>query len=208
MSKTNKQIQQRLADLGYYKGLIDGRIGPVSRSAIRTFQDGVGLKPDGIVGPLTLATLFPIVVTPGSTKFDKSSMNSLKKAHVDLQKVLMAARELTEFRVLDSTRGEKAQTLAYNTGKSKAKFGQSAHNYEPAIAVDLFPAPYSWKDINAFLRMGKIVLATAAGMGVPLRWGGDWHMDGDRTKSDDWDKPHFELHPWRQWAQNSKLVRP
>lgn len=206
--KTNRQIQQRLADLGFYKGLIDGRIGPLSRSAIRTYQDGVGLKPDGEVGPLTLATLFPVVVPPGSTKFDVASVRSLKKAHVELQKVLMAAREKVEFRVLDSTRGEKAQTKAYNTGKSKAKFGQSAHNYEPAVAVDLFPAPYDWNNLRAFRDMGKIVLATADELDVPLRWGGDWHMDGDRTKSDDWDKPHFELHPWRQWANKSKLVRP
>lgn len=53
----NKQIQQRLKELGYYSGSIDGIIGSQSLKAIRNFQRDYGLTVDGIVGPKTLSAL-------------------------------------------------------------------------------------------------------------------------------------------------------
>ena len=53
----NKQIQQRLKELGYYKGNIDGIIGPQSLKAIKNFQKDYGLVVDGIVGKNTLKAL-------------------------------------------------------------------------------------------------------------------------------------------------------
>ncbi len=53
----NKQIQQKLKDLGYYKGNIDGILGPQSISAIKAFQKDYGLVVDGIVGQNTLQAL-------------------------------------------------------------------------------------------------------------------------------------------------------
>lgn len=53
----NKRIQQRLKELGYYKGSIDGILGSQSTSAIRKFQRDYGLSVDGIVGPKTLSAL-------------------------------------------------------------------------------------------------------------------------------------------------------
>ncbi len=53
----NKQIQQKLKDLGYYKGNIDGILGSQSVTAIRNFQRDYGLSVDGIVGPNTLKAL-------------------------------------------------------------------------------------------------------------------------------------------------------
>ena len=43
--------------------------------------------------------------------------------------------------------------------------------------------------------------------GIPLQWGGDWNMDGDKTKSNAWDMPHYELNPWREWATSPKLFK-
>ena len=53
----NKQIQQRLKELGYYTGNIDGIIGSQSLRAIKNFQRDYGLTVDGIVGPKTLTAL-------------------------------------------------------------------------------------------------------------------------------------------------------
>lgn len=53
----NKQIQQKLKDLGYYKGKIDGIIGKQSIAAIKQFQRDNGLVVDGIVGVKTAAKL-------------------------------------------------------------------------------------------------------------------------------------------------------
>ncbi|MFK7903285.1 MAG: lytic murein transglycosylase, partial [Nitratireductor sp.] len=42
-----KEVQVQLSKLGYYKGDIDGNIGSGSRKAIKTWQQKVGMTPDG-----------------------------------------------------------------------------------------------------------------------------------------------------------------
>ena len=50
-------VQQRLTDLKYYVGAIDGKAGPATVSAVMAFQKVNGLGADGVVGPLTQAAL-------------------------------------------------------------------------------------------------------------------------------------------------------
>ncbi len=40
-------IQQRLQDLGYYNGVIDGSVGSATRSAIRNYQNDQDIEADG-----------------------------------------------------------------------------------------------------------------------------------------------------------------
>jgi len=137
--------------------------------------------------------------------FSKASKAALKDCAPQLQLIANEAIKEIDFKVLDSKRGRLAQEKAYAQGNSKAKFGQSAHNYVPAIAFDLFPAPYDWNNTASFVKLAEVILRIAKAHGIPLRWGGDWNMDGNKTTSDNWDKPHFELHPWRDHAKKSKL---
>jgi len=51
-------VQQRLKDLGYYNGDIDGIWGPMTHAAIIAFQIDNGLSDDGIVGDYTSEKLF------------------------------------------------------------------------------------------------------------------------------------------------------
>ena len=53
----NKAIQQRLSDLGYYNGAIDGVIIWETTQAIKKFQYDYGVVQDGIVGPETARLL-------------------------------------------------------------------------------------------------------------------------------------------------------
>lgn len=155
-----------------------------------------------------------MVSAPSTAKY-RFSMRSLA-ARAKLQKPLIAMVDIAirdiDFMILDSTRGRAAQELAFALGRSNAHFGESAHNYEPAVAVDLFPAPYSWDtkraDVrNAFQALRDAMFNAAQRVGVPLRWGGDWDRDGKPNSVGLIDLPHFELHPWRSFVNQSMLVK-
>lgn len=53
-----KQLQQRLKDLGYYSGDVDGQYGTGTQTAVTAFQAQHGLKADGVAGEQTLAILY------------------------------------------------------------------------------------------------------------------------------------------------------
>ncbi len=50
-------LQQRLLDLGFKVGKLDGRFGHRTEQAVRDFQRNVGVPPDGTCGPATLKSL-------------------------------------------------------------------------------------------------------------------------------------------------------
>lgn len=52
------QLQARLAELGYYTGVIDGQYGNGTRAAVVLFQQVNGLDADGVAGPATLTLLY------------------------------------------------------------------------------------------------------------------------------------------------------
>ena len=54
---STRDIQQALKNSGFYQGSIDGKMGPLTRDAIREFQRVHGLKDDGVVGKQTWTQL-------------------------------------------------------------------------------------------------------------------------------------------------------
>ena len=50
---TTKEIQLALKNAGFDPGLLDGKMGSMTRQAIKDFQKSKGLVPDGVVGPKT-----------------------------------------------------------------------------------------------------------------------------------------------------------
>jgi len=54
---TNKEIQTALKNAGYYSGAIDGKVGPMTKKAIKEFQTANGIQADGKVGPKTWSLL-------------------------------------------------------------------------------------------------------------------------------------------------------
>lgn len=72
----NKQVQQKLKDLGYYSGGVDGILGPKSITAIKNFQKAKGLTVDGIVGPQTLKALN---ITSSNSNYSSSDLYLLAK---------------------------------------------------------------------------------------------------------------------------------
>lgn len=134
--------------------------------------------------------------------FGKRSIESLTFVHPKLLQIVHRALELsvTDFSVIEGHRGRIAQETAYKLGNTKVQYPNSAHNQMPSLAVDLIPYPFkSWNDIEGFKQIADAMFQAAAELECEIRWGGDFNRDGDKTKTDAWDKPHFELHPWRKW---------
>ena len=139
-------------------------------------------------------------------KFSKKSLVAIKELHPKLQAVVNEAIKTVDFTVLDARRGKIEQERAYRAKNSKARFGESAHNYSPAIAFDFVPYPLTWNE-EKFKPIAKAILAAAKKLNVPIRWGADWDMDGKWSDEKFLDWGHFELNPWRTYAKQSKLYR-
>ncbi len=54
------ELQSVLILLGYYSGPLSGVYQDNTQAAVRQFQADAGIDPDGIVGPATWSTLFPV----------------------------------------------------------------------------------------------------------------------------------------------------
>ncbi|UIW10559.1 endolysin [Aeromonas phage BUCT695] len=61
-------------------------------------------------------------------------------------------------------------------------------------AVDLAPYPIDWNDKARFNQLAAVMLETSKELGIKIRWGGDWNMNGDWKDEKFYDGPHFELH--------------
>lgn len=138
--------------------------------------------------------------------FGAQSKKQLAMALPQLQSVLNEAIQHYDFKILDAVRGKAAQERAVLRGQSKVHFGESAHNWVPCIAVDLFPAPYDWNNKKAFADLYHVMMAASKKLNIPIRSGLDWNMDGlGPHDTDNWDGGHYELHPWRSFRHLSHL---
>jgi peptidoglycan hydrolase-like protein with peptidoglycan-binding domain len=54
---STREIQQALKNAGFYQGAVDGKMGPITKEAVREFQRVHGLKDDGLVGRQTWSQL-------------------------------------------------------------------------------------------------------------------------------------------------------
>lgn len=86
-------------------------------------------------------------------------------------------------------RGQNQQEAAFAAGHSKARFGQSAHNF--GMAVDLIHGVKAWQmDKKAWEIIGHIGKELAMSKQIHVVWGGDFKSL--------WDPAHWELRDWKQ----------
>ncbi len=128
-------------------------------------------------------------------KFGNTSRKRLSTCHPDIQRVLERALELSpiDFTVVCGERNEEDQMKAFNSGNSKAKFGQSPHNKSPSMAVDICPyvdGALQWDNEAGWFTLYKTVMKAARELDVELTWGGHFKSITD--------KPHWELTNWKQ----------
>jgi len=138
-------------------------------------------------------------------KWGARSKGVLDTLHPLLKLLMNAALKRYDLGLVEGLRGEATQNSYYDYGNTKVKFPFSKHNrtldpqlkdimYEVSDAVDIIPATGYRKPINMVLVAGYIN-ALADQMGIMIRWGGDWNMDGDvnNGKGEFFDCWHLEL---------------
>jgi len=132
-------------------------------------------------------------------KFGKKSMEKLKTLDERLQKILLKAIKIIDFKILEGHRGKELQNSYYDSGNSKLKFPKSKHNKLPSEAVDIatwFPKkPHiRWDNLMQFTYLAGIIMGVGHSMGIKLRYGHDWNRNGilgDYSSFHDY--PHIEL---------------
>lgn len=137
-------------------------------------------------------------------QFGSKSLANFAQLHPKLQAIAREAIKEFDFTILDAQRGRAEQELAFKQKRSRAHFGQSAHNYIPAIAMDLAPWPIDFNKKKPFILLSHVIFRIAGEQGTKLRWLGDPNMDG--SPADGWDFPHYELHPLKEWMKRVKLI--
>jgi peptidoglycan L-alanyl-D-glutamate endopeptidase CwlK len=110
--------------------------------------------------------------------------------------LILKVLERWDLTVIEGHRTMRRQKQLYITGKSKLD-GQPGrrgkHMSEPSKAVDMAPYPIDWQDTDRFYEFGEYVRGVADALDIPIRWGGDWDGDTDKTDQTFNDLVHFEL---------------
>ena len=126
-------------------------------------------------------------------KFGRRSRERLATADPDLQKIFNEVIKYVDCSVLEGHLDERTQDRLFEEGKTKVRYPLGRHNSKPSRAVDVVPYPVDWDDRERFTLFAGFVLGMARGMGISLRWGGDWDVDFQVSDNRFDDFPHFEL---------------
>ena len=95
--------------------------------------------------------------------------------------------------ILEGHRSKERQNKLYDEGRTKVRYPDGRHNADPSKAVDVTPYPVNWEDRERQTLFAGFVLGIARGMGLRLRWGGDWDQDFQVMDNRFDDFPHFEI---------------
>lgn len=123
--------------------------------------------------------------------FGARSTARLNTCHPDIRRLMQAVVRDRDCTILEGERSAARQAELLRAGKSKTL--KSKHVRTPSDAVDAAPYPIpDWSDTDAFVEFGRFVVAKSKDLGIPIRWGGDWDGDGDRSDQTFDDLVHFE----------------
>jgi len=106
--------------------------------------------------------------------------------------------KLRDHSIIEGHRPEKEQNAAFNATpqRSKIKWPDGKHNSIPSKALDMQPHPMPEDDDTLREDLSYIAglyVGIGSEMGLTLRWGGDFDMDGE-TADNRWDDLfHLEI---------------
>ena len=131
--------------------------------------------------------------------------NIYNSLHPSLKKIVDSARAKgAKFRLICGVRNKADQMLAYNGGTSRAKFGESPHNFIPALAFDFIPLDGMgkfndayWNKLEMFAAVANVFSKCEKDCDVNIVWGADWNDDGSTINDKFKDYPHIQLANWK-----------
>jgi len=134
-------------------------------------------------------------------QLDERSEKRLEGVNDALVNVVRRAAKRLPFAlfVVEGLRTRERQAELYAQGRTKPgkKVTWTLHSkHLEGKAVDLAPlinGAIDWADLSKFDAIAKAMQDAAKEVGVTVRWGGDWDMDGQPRERGESDSPHFEL---------------
>lgn len=125
--------------------------------------------------------------------FSQKSLDQLATCDARLQRVFNEVIKYFDCTVVCGHRNQADQDAAFASGKSQKKWPNGNHNSMPSKAVDVVPFPVDWSDRERMTLFAGFVIGIAQGMGIDIRWGGDWN-ENTKVKDNAFDDlPHFEV---------------
>ena len=126
-------------------------------------------------------------------RYSKKSKERLSSCDERLQDVFNEVINYVDCSILEGHRSKERQNKLYDENRTKVKYPNGRHNSSPSKAVDVTPYPVDWDDRERQTLFAGFVLGIARGMGIVLRWGGDWDQDFQVMDNRFDDFPHFEV---------------
>ncbi len=111
--------------------------------------------------------------------FSKRSLTNLQGVHPDLVAVMHEAIKITpvDFGIIEGARSLDRQKELFATGKSQTM--HSRHLVGKAVDFAAYvDGKITW-DEHYYATIADAIKLAAAGLGVPITWGGDWHAFKD-----------------------------
>ena len=133
--------------------------------------------------------------------FSAKSREHLLNARGGLRSVMNLAlgRGVIDFAIIESIRDQGEQNRLYALDRSKVQWPDSKQNVrdpdELCRALDAVPfvdGKVSWNHLHCCVLAG-VILSAASAVGVRVRWGGDWNMNGEPITDQEFqDLVHYE----------------
>lgn len=134
-------------------------------------------------------------------QLDERSEKRLEGVHPTLVSIVRRAAKRLPFSlfVVEGLRTKERQEQLYAQGRTKpgpkVTWTMKSKHLD-GRAVDLAPlidGAIDWKDVKKFDQIAAAMIEAGKEVGVLVRWGADWDMDGLPRERGESDSPHFEI---------------
>lgn len=128
-------------------------------------------------------------------RYSQRSQQQLSTCHPALQSLFGTVIMYRDCTIVCGFRNRDDQDHLYQQKLSYVRWPGSKHNCMPSQAVDVYPyisGSVSY-DKDQCLVFGGFVMGLASGLGIKIRWGGDWDGDHNLKEHSLQDLGHFEL---------------